>query len=194
MLRVNASLHLKAWVGTPAKRTKVLDQPAHSILGNLLVALYAQLKGGTTLDQWKDRNATLRFSGPSAFQFYAVGGLNDATLGLVVGRGATPVTLADYKLETQCTHGIGANQLQHQATTWLMGTHTAASWREFIQRAFVNNSGSTISVTESGLYCNIYDGSANGFLACIIRDVFTAITVPNAKTLTMEYTLEVPLL
>jgi hypothetical protein len=37
----------------------------------------------------------------------------DSSYGIVVGTGTTTPTNADYKLESQCTHGTGANQFLH---------------------------------------------------------------------------------
>ena len=115
-------------------------------------------------------------------------GANDAdTNGLVVGTGTNAVALSDYALQTQITHGLGAGQLDYQATE-TAALQTVGSTRSFeIRRVFVNQSGATITINECGQYV-----AYGALVFCFIRDVVSpGVAVPNNGSATLIYTLGV---
>jgi hypothetical protein len=96
-----------------------------------------------------------------------------AAYGLIVGRGNTAVTFNDYKLQTACSEGTGANQLNYAAGLALTKTWSAVNKEFTIQyiRYANNNSAGNIDLVESGVVANW----GQGYL--IIRDVFATKTV-----------------
>lgn len=110
--------------------------------------------------------------------------------GIVIGTGNTAVDIEDYALETLIDEGVGAGQMNYQASTVAESVVSAPNCGFLASRSIVNNSGAEITVRESGLY--IYCWSAGVFKACGVRDVFgTPQAVPNGGSLSVNYTLRV---
>lgn len=123
---------------------------------------------------WADKN------------FRVDAGVGDHEWGIVVGTGIAALSNTDIRLATQLTEGVGAGNITHGAmdmgTTGIVG---AAVEMDLI-RAFTNNTGSPITVNESGLYCRHY---TDDDYFCLIRDLTGAITIPHLCSLTVYYTL-----
>ena len=142
----------------------------------------------------KDIYGTDRSIGPTAAAYYShyiKVGAGDATRGIVVGTGDTPVTNDDYKLEAQIMHGSGEGQLDHQALYTLgFDSDASSTWWGFY-RTFFNRS-TPITVKEIGMYClaRWCGDSSRVWRICIIRDVITPINVPNLQTLLVKYWLK----
>lgn len=116
-------------------------------------------------------------------------GINIDNHGIVVGTGDTAETNTDHALETQLTEGIGAGNITHGAmtieTTGVVGANVDLETK----RSFPNNTGSTITIKEAGLYISVSEAGIDYF--CIIRDVLGApgVDVPDMCALTVYYTL-----
>jgi hypothetical protein len=125
---------------------------------------------------------------------------NDSSYGIVVGNGTNAVTIGDYKLASQIVQGTGAGQLvygQHTLVGPTVDTTNQKAYFSFV-RNFVNNSGSTITVSECGIMARSYwkDSGAvrQDVKYLIIRDLIDPpIQVPNIATLTITYYFEVSL-
>ena len=113
----------------------------------------------------------------------------DDTEGSVVGSGTTAVTLADFALDTQIAHGVGAGQLQYGATSFVYPPAQLANEFFFkLSRAFTNGSGGNVSVNEFGIYMDI----GTGFRAMACRDVLlNPVVVPDLAALTLRYRFRV---
>lgn len=112
--------------------------------------------------------------------------------GIVVGTGDTPATNTDYKLETKLTEGVGAGNINHGDSTVGVAAVVGPNVDLTINRSFTNNTGSTITVKEVGMYSRFKGGGspASGLYHCIIRDVLVApIDVPDKCSLTVYYTI-----
>lgn len=113
--------------------------------------------------------------------------VNEDAYGVLVGTGETPETNTDIKLETQLTEGLGAGNITHGevdiGTTAVVGANVDLE----ILRAFINNTGSTITVKEAGIYVKeILDP----YYHCIIRDVLgTPVDIPDRCGLSVYYTM-----
>lgn len=120
--------------------------------------------------------------------FIVDAGVNVSTHGIVVGTGDTAETNTDYKLQTQLTEGVGAGNITHGAMTVGAVAVVGANVDLELKRSFTNNTGSTITVKEAGIY--IFLNYSTLFYHCIIRDVLVSpIDVPDKCTLTVYYTL-----
>uniref|UniRef100_A0A6M3Y0Z1 Uncharacterized protein n=1 Tax=viral metagenome TaxID=1070528 RepID=A0A6M3Y0Z1_9ZZZZ len=139
----------------------------------------------------KDTGGTDRDITTNGYNFAVTGGVGADSLGVVVGTGSTAVTIADYALAVKCDEGTGANQLNYLACTVSDPTVLAPSCSFTILRSALNNSGSTITVAEIGVYMlGRYGTTSYYFLA--IRDVLTTTqTVPDGGAITVVYTLKV---
>lgn len=109
------------------------------------------------------------------------------TTGIILGTGTNAVAIDDYKLQTPIAHGSGATQLNYKATTFdpfrVIGS--VASFK--IKRQFENLSGSTITVTEAGLYCY----NAVGYYFDLVRDLLTTpFDILNTQIAEFRYTFK----
>lgn len=111
--------------------------------------------------------------------------------GIVVGTGDTAETNADYALETQLTQGTGAGNISHGVSIVGTAAVVGANVDLELKRAFINLTGSTITVKEAGLYCALLTvPGADVAWHCFIRDVLAAsVEVPDKCSLTVYYTL-----
>jgi hypothetical protein len=194
MPRQQIALYLSAWLSTPQGKRLIFRQPADSILGNFLIPLYTQMANTGTYGTFRGTDGLYYTPGVGSYNFRLAASPTQDGIGLVVGLGSTTVALADYKLETQIMNGIAANQLQYGAQSYSMVGKGVPAWDWYITRLFTNNSPNSILVKESGLYAYVATSTGGQNLACIVRDVFTSVSVPIGKTLTMEYLIEIPLL
>jgi len=107
--------------------------------------------------------------------------------GCVLGSGITPVTINDYKLDTQIYHGMGSGQLEHYECTLIYPPSVVGSQCSFqVKRIFHNASGGPVTVREIGVYGSI----SNYYDACIIRDVLGAgAAIPHGGAITVIYTV-----
>jgi hypothetical protein len=112
----------------------------------------------------------------------------ETTAGILVGSSDTPVSLAQYNLQSLIPHGTGAGQLSYGATTVETLTKDT-TWYFRVIRTFTNSGGASITVKEIGLFVRLGMTSSPYYYSCMFaRDVpSTPITVPNGSTLTVRY-------
>jgi len=115
-------------------------------------------------------------------------GVGNDTFGIVVGTnaGTTAVDNENYALDTKIVTGSGANQLSYQAVTIVAPRTVGANIDMDLTRAFVNESGGTITVKEIGI---IIKNTTDTKYHLILRDVVTDEDVEDGYTLTVVYTL-----
>jgi len=112
-------------------------------------------------------------------------------IGIVIGRGTTPVSVEDYCLADKITHGTGVGQMNYGSCDVSAIGYTPNWSRVIVSRTFTNLSGASIDVNEIGSY--LYTRSKVGgvdrevrFLC--LRDVLpTTDTVPDGYTYTVSY-------
>jgi len=73
---------------------------------------------------------------------------NTSTYGIQIGTGVTAPATADYTVETQIAHGVGAGQMQYGATGVCAAAVVGANMDLVIARPFTNSSGDSITVKE----------------------------------------------
>jgi hypothetical protein len=169
------------------KLVRRLRRKAHSYLKAYQQLLYTHY--ASVLLNIRDIINTLRAVVRNASDLISAGVVTDDDNGVVIGTGSTAVTISDYKLETQIAEGVGAGQMEHQAGTKTEPTVAGSSISCTLKRIFINNSGNTITVTESGIYCY---GGGTTWDFCIVRDVLPAgVAVPDGGAITVTYTLTV---
>lgn len=114
----------------------------------------------------------------------------DDTHGVVVGTndGATAEDNENYKLDTKILHSaIGdAGKLNYQATTLVDARVVGANIDLDLSRAYLNETGVTITVKEIGIICKNVSGVKYHLL---LRDVVADEDVLDGYTLTVVYTL-----
>ncbi len=129
--------------------------------------------------------------GEASVHFRVDAPANESHYGIVVGTGTTPEDNEDFKLAAQLAEGAGVGQITHGAMTIGTTAVVGANVDFETKRAFTNNTGSTITVGEAGIY-EFYNGyGALGWenCFCIIRDVLSpTIEVPDKCSLTVYYT------
>ena len=109
---------------------------------------------------------------------------SETTYGIVIGTGTAAVAMTDYKLATQVTASI-----THGTPSFAVENPDASTWRVAISRAFTNNAGTTLNVTEVGLYVS---NTGTGYFHCIDRTLYS-VAVPSTVTLTLTYRITVSL-
>ncbi len=173
-------------------RGKILScesRRSHSMLGNWYRILYAHMAyTSTSLIRTDGIDRGVIYFGDN-WKFVAAA--NEDYIGIVIGTGIAAVTVDDYKLDSQIMQGTGSGQMRHLASTpgW---PSVAGSNCDFLtSRTFLNNSGSSIMVRESGIYCRVKGPTYYGY-ACIVRDVLaTPQDVPDGGSITIDYTLRI---
>jgi hypothetical protein len=140
---------------------------------NSYVVAYNQMTecmlAGSTVSIKDVGNASRSCNGSNGSVYCSLNALvNDATFGIVVGSDATAVTINDYKLGTLIANGATSGLLQYGATTIVppavVGSYS--SW--FLARPFLNNSGGTITIYETGVYLK---NVASTWYFCIERNI-----------------------
>ncbi|MBA7679523.1 hypothetical protein ES703_87820 [subsurface metagenome] len=113
-----------------------------------------------------------------------------ALYGVRVGKGSTPVTINDYKLEAACGAGTGVDQFNHQANYYTVPAVVGSTCSFTLKRTLINNSGAIITgVIELGVYVEMY---GTDYLGLGFRDVLGAgVDVPDGGAITVEYTIGV---
>ena len=116
--------------------------------------------------------------------------IGDDTYGVLVGTnaGTTAEANDNYKLDTKIEHsGTGeAGKLNHQVMVFDAPEVLGASVDFDVSRAYINETGSTITVKEIALY--IKNTNVTKY-HMILRDVIADQAVDDAETLTVTYTL-----
>ena len=177
----------------------------HSFLNNFLKAIEAFARGANvTVTNTAGGSATFAYAGSrsvttggeSVVAMNCMAGDNDASFGIVVGTGTTPVTLAQYALASQIPHGTGAGQLDYNASNAeIIGLDTSVSppvYRFRIIRTFTNSSGGSITINEVGLVA--YHKVTAIFTFMIARDVLPQpYVIPNGGTCAIAIVVEVVL-
>lgn len=137
-----------------------------------------------------DTGGTPRGVTAHSLNFTIKGALGVDGYGIVIGTDNTVVDITDTKLVAQIMHGSGAGQMIHNAVatdtiiTISDPDATFDAWRNFN-----NNSGASITVRETGMYCGFY--AAGSFNFCIVRDVPTQIVVPDGGGCYVKYTAKI---
>jgi len=120
-----------------------------------------------------------RVTSPSGNDYY----------GILVGESDEPVEYDDYNLKSKIPNGTGAGQLSYQECTLEEPYKDGTEYKFKITRAFVNNSGATITVKEVGIGAAWKQPS---IVALLIRDVLASPTsIPDGATLTVRYYIKV---
>jgi hypothetical protein len=129
---------------------------------------------------------TRTLSGPGGWAASAAEG--DATFGIIVGTGTTPVSVTDYKLASKIAHGNGAGQLYHYSTVISDPTINGLGVEQKFTRLFINNSGDPITINEIGF---VVKTSVDLFLTMIIRDIITSpVIIPHNNSCSIEYSIK----
>jgi len=136
-------------------------------------------------------NAETRLADVSAGMTQACrvdGGVGVDGYGIVVGTnaGTTAEDNENYKLDTKIAEGAGAGQLSYQAVTFVATRVVGPNVDFDISRAFLNESGGTITVKEIGIIkLNAVDTKYH----LLLRDVISDEDVLDDFTLTVTYIL-----
>jgi len=163
------------------------EHEANSLVKAFIANICACANRGTVTGLADTSNTSRDIAGSTGYDFFVSAASNDDNLGVVVGTGTTAVTVTDYALETQIAHGTGAGQLAYGAST-VNGLITDGSTIYFnVSRVFTNNSGSSITVNEVGLYANIASAS---YYYMLDRTLSTQ-AIADTDTATCVYRLSV---
>lgn len=152
--------------------------------------MFARGLEGAIIDTGGD-SRSVRYPNSIAGEIMGVRALvNVTTYGTLVGTGDTAVANTDYAMETLIADGSGAGQLQYLPNTVLAVQDDGTTSTFQITRSFTNESGSAITVKETGLVCVSEDiGSANHYFL-LVRDVLSSSeVVADGQTLAVDYVL-----
>lgn len=121
--------------------------------------------------------------------FDCKGSIGDDECGIVIGTGSTAVSVSDYWLDTEIEHGTGVGQMSYAqgsiSAVNVLGTTCSVD----INRAFTNNSGGAIVVTETGLVARTTGTSGAELMhARTLVNGGTGTSVANTEVLNIEYT------
>jgi len=202
------------------KIIKVHKQKSHSFLMNFLAIIATVMANpyasSSTQNFYAYRNTegiwwTISNAPPNATDFLAaLDSANDSRYGIVVGTGTATPTPNDFNLENQIVNGTGNGQLIYGShtlspppnTSGIAGLTTqptsgiltpsgnTTSWQ--ISRTFQNQSGTSITVSETGIIVMQTNYSGGNSFILIIHDLLSSpITVPNLSILLITYTISI---
>jgi hypothetical protein len=144
-------------------------------------------RGGSIGDHTSETVDTLDASVPSGSYGMCNAGSYDGR-GIVIGTGSAAFSIDDIDLDARITHGTGAGQMSFQGQpTPTINYDANKNWVVTHERSFLNNSGASIAVTETGImtYWNIFARTYEYLLA---RDVLgTPVTVDDQVLFTVQY-------
>ncbi len=145
--------------------------------GTLYGATYCAARGGTSSDS-----------------LILAGGVHNNTTtteyGIVVGTGVTAESPELFTLATLILSGATSGKLAYQAMVAPVVAYTAGTktWKNTVTRVMNNNSGGSITVTETGLYSmlKLADGTAYNYM--VERTLLSpSVAVGNGAQLTVTY-------
>lgn len=166
------------------KTVSKITKPCKSFVLQFLQMLETQIFPTSTPTTVTDITGTDYTTSAHAQNFKADALVTDDAVGMLVGTGTTPVDNLDYVMETKIAHGVGAGQLSYGATSKVTSAEVGANVDFQLIRTFTNSSGSTINVTEIGIYGWI----ANSYKFLMLHEIVTLTAVPNGQTLTVTIT------
>ena len=144
---------------------------------------------GTTYTGAADAFFKWNTSAPTHYTFIGEG---NGVTGIVVGTGTDAYSIEDYVLGAAIANGSSAGQLAWAAAVKSSLTYASETkkWTNLFYRDFSNNSGSAITVGESGLYWVLnYGGGNSTFL--VERNVLASpVAVADGQILRVTYTTE----
>lgn len=111
--------------------------------------------------------------------------------GVMVGTGTTAVAATDTKLQTKINHGTGSGNLSYGAHVYGAAGVSSGTTTMSVARTFSNNSPSSVTPTETGIYTQMVDNVATTRYFCIIHDLISGgsgVAVAVGKILTVQYT------
>jgi len=122
----------------------------------------------------------------------------NVSYGIVVGKGTTPPSPTDYKLEALYPHGTDVDQLYYGACSISSVVADATKSSVIVTRTFTNSYTAPQTVTEIGMIASIqyanYETSIHTLYALIIRDVLdTPVEIPAGLSLTVSYVFDFPI-
>ena len=169
--------------GKVVRKTRL--RRSRSFVLQFLQFLSVAMKGASV--SIKDITSAMKTVTPHSDDLEVHASIGDVALGIVLGTGTTPADDTDYVLETLIAHGSAATQINYAGMSYIEAQVVGANVDFQASRTFQNLSGSTINVTEAGIYANGYATGDFSFL--IVHDIFSAVAVANGQTITVTYTL-----
>jgi len=157
-------------------------KPANSLLKQFIQLLTVQMQQAAVTI--KDTTNTDRSVTTHAVNFAAQPPAGNTAYGTLIGTGTNPVTMADYKLQTQVSTNIA-----HAAPTFAIESPDANTWRLAIARVFTNNTGASLGIREVAIYAM---GTAGAYYLCVDRSLYS-VDVPNGIGVTLTYRITVTL-
>jgi len=218
-LKLKNNIDVRLTITVKDKDGKIIKQHkqhSHSFIRNFMTILASAFSANTFYDYqttnnlWYsvDPNYTTIFN-----ELNTQDSSNDASFGIVVGTGTATPTATDYKLGNQIPNGTGSGQLSYGASSISPGNSSVSPASSLssptqtltpsgnttsiqISRTFQNNSGSSITVTETGIIvqtASFYNGTSTATTkVLIVHDLLSSsITIQNSAVLTIVYTISV---
>jgi hypothetical protein len=184
--RPYGTLHVKV-----TDKNGMLKESTEQIIDSFLYShwnmMFSRIKSGSDSSTASSMNGT---SVTYSYNADMIGTSSTGYAGVVVGSGSTAVSFADTQLASIIQHGTGAGQLSFQDNSTAIFPD---SYRQYLQRTFQNNSGSPITVSETGVAVSSGTSvSALGSCVLVVRDVLnTPVTVSAGDTLSVVYEFKV---
>jgi len=176
------------------KIIKVHKQKSHSFVANFMYILGSFL--ATTQYNWTDLSGNVQqyYTGCVGLTSNILNANcgNSGNCGIVIGTGTTTPTPNDYKLGNQIANGTGNGQMVYNSPSFTKPSVNGNTTSMAITQSFQNQSGSSITVTETGIVAWVQNNNNNGDSVLIVHDLLSSpITVPNLSILQITYTISV---
>jgi len=166
---------------------KKLDSFIRNFYNQMMVSMaFKNLQAGTFGDGSFNQRS---YPGGTTYQSNSYSNSNAETGGyMVIGTGTNAVAMNDYAMQTLIVDGTGANKMVYGTMEAFSKVYSALLWTITIACSFSNQSGSSITVNEAGIYHNLKDLQTSSVNVLFLRDLVTQ-AVPNNDLLRIVYQL-----
>jgi hypothetical protein len=144
-------------------------------------AQYLTVHMGQASQNIIDKTNTSRSQGINNQAFDVTASAGITTKGILIGTGTSAVTRADYNLQTQVTASI-----THGAMSISVENPDVDTWRVLLERAFTNNTGAALNITEVGLMTQ----SSIAYFYLLDRTLYN-LTINNGAARTISYRITI---
>jgi len=201
ILKLHNNIDVKLTITVKDKDGKIIKvhkQKSHSFVANFLNGL-AQLFVQPSQTTGNKVYSSVLTNGSSDYAWgnYAINApAGNSIFGIVIGTGTAKPTPSDFELGNQIANGTGSGQMEYNAMSFnpSSGTVTISGNTSYFQitRTFQNQSGASITVTETGIIGLASNVSGTIEYVLIIHDLLSSpITVPNLSILSITYTISI---
>ena len=179
-----------------------VHRPSHSWTENYYVLVMCQSAGVKAAEttyglEFYDTSAVKVTSSKPMWPYYQncglwnqINGSVTQSIGVMIGTGSTVEVPTSTALGAVIAHGTGTGQMS-RAKNVISFQKVVNTYKTTLARIFTNNSGSAITVKETGLYGYFMTDSSFDYRTVLLnRDLITPMNIQAGDSMFVSYTIE----